>query len=104
KRNGGGEPSPVRFFDTRAYDDDATEFSYGIPQLLRLMNSRLTNSSAEVAARLVRANNGDMGRVITEMYLMALSRRPAAAELSKMSAYGARQGDPVRGCAGVFWA
>jgi hypothetical protein len=47
----GGDPL-VRFFDNREYDDDATEFSYGIPQLLRLINSNLTVGSALIGNQL----------------------------------------------------
>jgi hypothetical protein len=67
-------PSGVRFFDTREVDDDPTEYSYGIPQVLRLMNSSLTNSTTEVAGRLARSSGGDRGKVIEEIHLTALSR------------------------------
>lgn len=106
--NGGGRrnnapASGVRFFDTREVDDDPTEYSYGIPQVLRLMNSNLTSSTTEVAARLSRSTGG-RGKVIEEIYLTALSRRPRPDELQKMSAHVERQSDPVKGYAGVFWA
>jgi hypothetical protein len=99
----GGDPL-VRFFDTREYDDDPTEFSFGIPQLLRLMNTRLTGSSEAVAARLMRAHKGDGAKVLEEMYLTALARRPSAAEVRRLSDFVARRGDPRKGYAGVYWA
>src|SRR5207302_1498276 len=68
----GADPR-VRFLDTREYDDDPTEFSYGIPQLLRLMNSGLTHGSARLAVRLARERWPD--EAIAEMYLGALARR-----------------------------
>lgn len=103
KRNN-APASGVRFFDTREVDDDPTEYSYGIPQVLRMMNTNLTNSSSDVASRLAKTANGDHGKVIEEIYLTALSRRPRADELQKMTAYVQRQSDPVKGYAGVFWA
>jgi hypothetical protein len=40
----------VRSLDTRELDDEATDFQYGIPQLLKSMNTQLTASSTAVAA------------------------------------------------------
>ncbi len=94
----------VRFFDTRELEDDATEFTYGIPQMLKLMNSNLTNSSAEAAARIVKGAAGKQDKAIEEIYLTALSRRPHPAEARRMTEYIAKQSNPARGYAGVFWA
>jgi hypothetical protein len=99
----GGDPL-VRFFDTREYDDDPTEYSYGIPQLLRLMNTRLTAASAVVARKLVSDNQGNADSVLDDVYLTALSRRPSERERDRMRAYVARQNDPAQGYAGVLWA
>lgn len=93
----------VRFFDTRELEDEATEFTYGIPQLLKLMNSNLTNSSTEVAARIVKSA-GKQEKAIEEIYLTALSRRPHPGEAKRMADYIAQQSDPAKGYAGVFWA
>jgi hypothetical protein len=97
----GGHPL-VRFFDTREYDDDPTELTYGVPQLLRLMNSNLTGSSDAVAVRLARL--GDRPRVIEEMYLLALARRPSPLEVERISSFVGRHSDPVKGYAGALWA
>lgn len=94
----------VRFFDAREYGDDPTEFSYGVPQLLRLMNSNLSNSSREVADRLLKASNGDGRKALEDIYLTALARRPTEAEVKKMSDFVGKQSDPNKGYAGVFWA
>jgi hypothetical protein len=99
----GGDPL-VRFLDTREYDDDVTDFSYGIPQLLRLMNTRLTAASAAIARKLVQDNKGNTDRVLDDLYLTALARRPTPLERQRMKAYIARQRDPAEGHAGVLWA
>jgi hypothetical protein len=99
----GGDPL-VRSFDTREYDDDATEFSYGIPQLLRLMNTGLTNASGQLARRLASRRQGDHARAIEEIYLTALSRRPSPREAERMLAYVRKQANPGSGCADVMWA
>lgn len=103
-RRNNGPAAGVRFFDTREVDDDPTEYSYGIPQVLRLMNSSLTNSSTEVATRIARAVGADHNKAVEEMYLTALSRRPRPDELRKMSDYVGRKGDFVQRYAGVYWA
>jgi hypothetical protein len=99
----GGNPL-VRFFDTREYDDDATEFSYGIPQILRMMNTRLTSTAPGVAQRLTGQSRGDPDRVLDDLYLATLARRPTDYERVRMKAYLARNSDPGQGRAGVLWA
>jgi hypothetical protein len=102
-----GDPGPVslaRFFDTRAYDDDPTEYPYGVPQILKLMNTGLTNRAADVARRIAKAANGDRHRAIEDLYLTALTRRPRPEEIERMLAFVATQDDPAEGYAGVLWA
>ena len=98
-----GDPL-LRALDTREYGDDPTEFSYGIPQLLRLMNTRLTASSAEKARELAGKDVGDTNRVLDDIYLTALARKPSEAERAKMTAYVRKQADPQKGYGGVLWA
>jgi len=92
----------VRFFDTREVEGDPTEFTQGIPQMLRLMNSPLTNSSAAAAFRIVKNGAGNTDKIIEDLYLTALSRRPHPEEAIRMTAFVGQKGD--RGYAGVFWA
>lgn len=83
-------------------EPDPTEYQVGIPQVLRLMNSQMTN------------NNSSIGRVIKEMkapeevieqlYLAVLSRKPAVAEKEKMLAHVQKQSDPKTGYADLLWA
>ncbi|MFO0807231.1 MAG: DUF1549 domain-containing protein [Gemmataceae bacterium] len=100
----GGDARPaVRFFDTREYDDDPTEYAYGVPQILKLMNTGLTNRTNEVGARVARAASGDKRRAVEDLFVTALGRRPRADELDRMLAYVAGR-EPAKGYAGVFWA
>ncbi len=102
-RAGGRRPGgAVAFFDTREADDDPTEYSYGIPQVLRLMNTNLSAGS-EVVARLTKQHK-EPGKVIEGLFLGALARRPSPAESERMARYVAKQGDPAKGYAGVLWA
>ncbi len=88
----------------REYDDDATEFSYGIPQLLRLMNSNLTAGTARVGAQLATKYKGDYAGAVEEIYLTALSRRPSQRETERMIAHVTRRGDAAAGYGDVMWA
>jgi hypothetical protein len=97
-------PTLARFFDTREYDDDPTEFAFGVPQLLKLMNTGLTNRAGEVSRRIAESAAGDRHRVIEDLYLTALARRPKPAELEKMTAFVAKQTNPQQGYRDVMWA
>jgi hypothetical protein len=103
KGKAAGPVTLVRFFDTREYDDDLTEYAYGVPQVLRLMNTNLTNRAAEAAKRIIKAAEGKRATVIEDLYLTALTRRPRAEELERMSKYIERS-DEDRAYAGVLWA
>jgi hypothetical protein len=99
----GGDPL-VRSLDTREYDDDSTEFSYGIPQLLRLMNSGLTAGSARIGTQLAGKHKGDHARAIEEIYLTVLSRRPSQRETERMIAHVNKRDNAATGYADVMWA
>src|SRR5205823_5387095 len=92
-----GPVSVTRFFDTREYDDDPTEFPFGVPQVLKLMNTNLTHRANEAAARVAKAAGADRKRAVEDLYLTALTRRPKPDELDRMLAYVARQRNPQQG-------
>jgi hypothetical protein len=99
-----GPVTLTRFFDTREYDDDLTEFPFGVPQILKLMNTNLTARANETARRLAHAAGGDKSRVIEDLYLAALTRRPKPVELERMLTFVSKQDNPQRGYSGVMWA
>jgi hypothetical protein len=90
----------VRFFDKREYEDEVTDFSYGIPQMLKLMNTPLTNAGATVA-RLGKPNR-DRADVVVDLYLAALTRKPTERELDRLLAYLDQK--PATGYADIFWS
>ena len=66
KKNGAGNPreSFRKFFHAEADDDVgvAEDYTHGVPQVLRLMNSVQTNNTAALTAKLIegrRACEGD---------------------------------------------
>lgn len=99
-KKGGGPTSLRQFFDTQDYDADPSEYTYGIPQVLRLMNSYLGKKTEAVGRNAMAA--GSKEKAIEKLYLTALARRPSQAEVQKISAF-VGTGDPAKAYADVFW-
>jgi len=81
----------VRFFDKREYEDVATEFSYGIPQLLKQMNTNLTNN-LNVVNRFAKSGR-DREEIIIDLFLAILSRRPRPTEMERLEKYAESKKD-----------
>jgi hypothetical protein len=92
----------TQFFTPQDDDPSPTEYSQGIPQLLKLLNARQFNSGAPVVDRLA-TSRAPAEKAIEELYLTVLSRRPTAKEVELMSAYLAKQRDAKTGYGGVLW-
>lgn len=91
----------IRFFDKREYEDEATEFSYGIPQLLKQMNTSMTNVNGPVS-RFAKPGR-DRADVINDLYLTALGRSPSAIELVRLDKF-AEGRDAGKLYHDIFWA
>jgi hypothetical protein len=92
----------VQFYLAGAEQASATEYDAGIPQALKLMNSRLVGNPNS-ARRLV--GPGTPSRQAFEMiYLTALSRRPTPAEVSRLTAYFRNAGNANEAYSDVLWA
>jgi hypothetical protein len=100
--NGGPRAAFVNFFSTKEDGDDATEMSFGIPQFLRLMNSKPFNEGGAVIDKLTK-DGASPEQVIEGLYLTALARRPTEAEVKKLTAYIAKKQEPKDGYIGVLW-
>jgi hypothetical protein len=102
-RNGPGDPRTqfVNFFlaDEGA---DPTEYTSGIPQALRLMNSAQLNSTARLNEIVRDAKTPEAG--VEKLFLTTLSRRPTEAETKKYAAYVASKKDAKEGYADLLWA
>ncbi len=93
----------VTFYLAGADMTSAVEYEAGIPQALKLMNSRQTGSSNPQAVRsIVGTTRG--AEAIEKIYLTALSRRPTAAESEKLTKYVASAGLPQDALSDVIWA
>ncbi len=81
---------------------DPLEYQQGIPQALRLMNSPQLNGAAAVA-QATKEGETPAG-IIERLYLMALSRRPSAEEVQRMTQFVSRQSDPRTAYGDMLWA
>jgi hypothetical protein len=80
---------------------DATEYSQGIPQALRLMNSTQFSRTA-VMNRLVGERRSPR-EVIDQLYLTTLSRQPTAEESSKLLSR-IKKGEERNAYSDILWA
>jgi hypothetical protein len=93
----------VRFFRAQGDAGGSTEYRQGIPQILRLLNSRMLDGAPvvdQLASREVSHKEA-----IDVLFLTALSRRPATAEQKRVQQYLEKRKDDLRaGYRGVLWA
>jgi len=80
---------------------DPTEFQTGIPQVLRLMNSNLSNSQTPLG-RLVQSEKVEKN--VEQLYLATVNRRPSDKELESRTAYVKKAGTAKEGYADLLWA
>lgn len=91
----------VQFFLAGAETSNATEYEAGIPQALRLMNSRVINNPAMIRQF---AAAGDKPEVVIErIYVAALSRKPTATELGRLNEYIAKAATKQEAYADILW-
>jgi hypothetical protein len=87
------------FYTAGAEEVNPTEFEAGIPQMLRIMNSKngpITATARQLAGKLPPTE------AIEKLYLTALARRPTADETKQLTAHLAK--NPADGYADVLWA
>jgi hypothetical protein len=105
KREGGVREKFRKFFHAEADDDVGVveDYNYGIPQVLRLMNSRQVCDTSKTVAKLAKPNVPPE-KVVEGLYLTALSRKPTPAELSHLRKFLAKETDRTKGYTDVLWA
>src|SRR5262249_16537440 len=90
---------------TNEADAPATDFSYGIPHALYLMNQLplgARSGGVPVVDRLVKAEPS-ADKVIAGLYLAALSRRPTANEVEEAASYVSKYKTPREGYGSLLW-
>jgi hypothetical protein len=83
---------------------DPLEYQAGIPQALRLMNGPLFNNTNAVVNQATSRGGDDPPRVVEQLYLAILSRRPTPAELQRRVEYVSRQANARTGYTDLAWA
>lgn len=95
----------INFFRV-AEEVDVLEYQQGIPQALRLMNSSATNSLGEaVSAAIKTAGAGETDKMIEQLYLRALSRRPTEAETLRLTSFVREHPvSPIAAYSDILWS
>ena len=96
-----GAADGLAFFDSREYDESPGEYAYGVPQLLRLINTKLPPACDRAAKSAARRSAKE--KVIEHLYLAALTRFPTHKEAKAMSEFVAKQGGDVKGYSAALW-
>jgi len=101
----GGPAGPrdgfVQFFLAGGDGANPTEYEAGIPQALRLMNSRITGNPAVI--RQFAGPKDAPNQVIEKIYLAALSRRPNEAEMKRLTQYVSKASTPMEAYGDILW-
>jgi hypothetical protein len=92
----------VNFFLAGADSTNNTEYEAGIPQALKLMNSRQMTNPA--AVRTILGFRPVKKDAIEKLYLLTLSRRPTADEVTRMSDFINKSPVGLEGYADLLWA
>ncbi len=98
----GAKEQFMAFFTTKDVEGDATEYSHGIPQALRLMNQDLFNTGGNTVARVAKLDTP--AKAIEALYIATLSRRPTEEEADEAARHVARAKSKGDGYRGIFWA
>jgi len=86
-KKGGGQGTREQFvnFFLVVEEPDVTAYQSGIPQALRLMNSAFTNNVQGALSQAIKnAGGNEPAKVVEQIYLTGLSRRPTADESRRM--------------------
>src|SRR5262249_18348741 len=99
---GGKQESREQFVRAAQAQENATEYTQGIPHLLRLMNGPMLNRGTTPADYLFKTRVGH-AEAITRLYLTVLSRRPTEDEVKLLEGYVSRRKSDLEGYRGVLW-
>ena len=90
----------VNFYVAGAEEFKSNEYEAGIPQALRLMNSKLAGNPAA----LKQFGTGKPADILEKMYITTLARRPTEAELQKFTAHLAKTSSATEAYGDILWA
>jgi len=91
----------VQFFLAGADEASTTDYEAGIPQALKLMNSKM---SAPASLKTMAKSGTKTSDMLDTMFLATLSRRPSANEVKQLTEYVSKSSTPTEAYSDVFWA
>jgi hypothetical protein len=93
-----------RFFHAEADDDSGVveDYTHGVPQVLRLMNSQQMNNTSAVIKALTK--DATPQEVVEGLYLRALARPPTAVEAARIASFVAGEKDKTKAYGDALWA
>jgi hypothetical protein len=101
---GGPREQFLNFFGVDEGVLDPLEYQAGIPQALRLMNAPQLNNTQGAITQAMK-DGKEPARVIENLFLATLSRRPTSAELTRMLRHTREQAtDPQAAYRDILWA
>ena len=100
-RGGNSRDRFVEFFLAGNDEANPTEYEAGIPQALRMMNSRYAGNPG--VARKIAGNAKSPAESVEKLFLASLSRRPTEAETARMTEYIGQSENSATGYADVLW-
>jgi hypothetical protein len=92
----------AELLDTSGYDESASLYSFGAPQLLRLMNAEIPRRAPALIAKL-QDGNPEPDKMVERLFLLTLARRPTAEETKDMLALVKASREPAKGYTAVLW-
>lgn len=90
----------VDFFLAGQEMANTMEYEVGIPQAMRMMNSKLTNNT-NAAKKIVGSKTGEAA--IEELYLATLSRKPSTEEKARMKEFMASTNSKDQAISDILW-
>jgi hypothetical protein len=107
KKGLGGGPREqfVNFFRVTE-EHDPLEYETGIPQALRMMNSNATNALGPAIQQAIKTVGvGEPDKMVEELYLTALARRPTSDETARMVSFVRQHPvNPVAAYTDILWS
>jgi hypothetical protein len=103
---GGPREQFINFFRVTDEPPDVLDYQSGIPQVLRLMNAPITNAVGGRVNQAIRAVGAtETDKVIEQLYLNGLSRRPTPDESERLVAFVRQHPvNPVTAYTDIFWS
>ena len=103
KKRSAARAAFIARYTTRPEGGDPTEYAYGIPQALTLLNQEVFRGGGRTVDRLLREQKKP-AEVVEQLHLATLSRRPTPDETADAVRFVERRKGSRQGYADVLWA